>query len=197
VDEAAIAHACERFRRGNLTFARVAPNAPLPFPDYAFETVVSFQVLEHVGDAAHYLSETRRVLEPGGSLLLATPDRSLRLLPLQRPWNRWHVREYSVRSLTTLLSRFFSAVEVLTMSGRRDVIDVELRRFRKFKWLTLPATLPIVPDPLRVQLLNLQHRLRGAKRPATTRARPDFDESAFVIGPGLRPSLNLVAIARV
>jgi 2-polyprenyl-3-methyl-5-hydroxy-6-metoxy-1,4-benzoquinol methylase len=196
VDEGAIDHARQRFQRGNLTFGRIHPTAPLPFPDGAFETVVSFQVFEHVRNVAHYLSETRRVLEPGGSLLLATPDRTLRLLPLQKPWNRWHVREYSARTLTKVLSRFFSHVEVLNMSGRRDVIDIELHRFRKFKWLTLPATLPVVPDPLRVWLLNMQHRLRGVKRRPAIRQNPDFDESAFVIGPGLQPSLNLVAIAR-
>jgi len=196
VDEDAIDHARQRFQRGNLTFAHIQPTAPLPYPDRAFDTVVSFQVFEHVRSVAHYLSETRRVLEPGGTLLLATPDRSMRLFPLQKPWNRWHIREYSARMLAEVLSRFFCQVEILNMSGRRDVIDIELRRFRKFKWLTLPATLPIVPDPLRVWLLNMQHRLRGATRRPRMRHNPDFDESAFVIGPGLQPSLNLVAIAR-
>jgi 2-polyprenyl-3-methyl-5-hydroxy-6-metoxy-1,4-benzoquinol methylase len=196
VDEGAIDHARQRFQRGNLTFGRVPPTAPLPFPDGAFDTVVSFQVFEHVRNVAHYLSETRRVLEPGGTLLLATPDRSMRLFPLQKPWNRWHIREYSARTLTEVLSRFFHHVEILSMSGRRDVIDIELRRFRKFKWLTLPATLPIVPDPLRVWLLNMQHRVRGAPRRSRMQETPGFDESAFVIGPGLQPSLNLVAIAR-
>ena len=38
----------------------------------AFEMVTSFQVLEHVWDVALYLDEARRVLKPGGSLLLST-----------------------------------------------------------------------------------------------------------------------------
>ena len=38
----------------------------------AFEMVASFQVLEHVWDLAMYLGEARRVLKPGGSLLLST-----------------------------------------------------------------------------------------------------------------------------
>jgi SAM-dependent methyltransferase len=38
----------------------------------AFEMVTSFQVLEHVWDLAMYLGEARRVLKPGGSLLLST-----------------------------------------------------------------------------------------------------------------------------
>jgi len=40
--------------------------------DAAYEMVTSFQVLEHVWDVALYLGEARRVLKPGGSLLLST-----------------------------------------------------------------------------------------------------------------------------
>jgi SAM-dependent methyltransferase len=38
----------------------------------AFDMVASFQVLEHVWDLATYLGEARRVLKPGGWLLLST-----------------------------------------------------------------------------------------------------------------------------
>jgi SAM-dependent methyltransferase len=40
--------------------------------DASADLVVSFQVLEHVWDVARYLAEARRVLVPGGSLLLST-----------------------------------------------------------------------------------------------------------------------------
>jgi SAM-dependent methyltransferase len=40
--------------------------------DAAFDLVASFQVLEHVWDLATYLGEARRVLKPGGWLLLST-----------------------------------------------------------------------------------------------------------------------------
>ena len=41
-------------------------------PDGAFDAVVSFQVLEHVRDLDTYFAEARRVLRPGGRLLLST-----------------------------------------------------------------------------------------------------------------------------
>ncbi len=196
VDDAAIAHARASFLRPNLAFSRLDPPDLLPFPDQSFETVLSFQVLEHVSDVARYLSEIRRVLAPSGCLVLATPDRRRRLLPFQKPWNRWHVREYGPGALRAALSGFFPDVEIQQMSGRREVIDVELRRYRSLKWLTLPATLPVIPDRLRVWLLSVPHALRGAvRRPAAPRTF-DVDESAIAIGPGLEPSLNLVAIAR-
>jgi ubiquinone/menaquinone biosynthesis C-methylase UbiE len=46
-----------------------APAEALPFPDDAFDAVVSTMVLCTVGDVAAAIAETRRVLRPGGRLL--------------------------------------------------------------------------------------------------------------------------------
>jgi SAM-dependent methyltransferase len=51
---------------------RIAPDGTLPLPESSVDVVVSFQVLEHVADISRYLSEARRVLRPGGRLLLST-----------------------------------------------------------------------------------------------------------------------------
>lgn len=196
VAEDAIIHAREQFPGKNLNFRSIDPTTPLPYADGSFDTVLSFQVFEHVTNVDHYLSEIRRVLVPGGTLVLVTPDRSTRLLPLQRPWNRWHVKEYSADSLASTMRRTFPEVQMQLMSGRRDVIDVELRRCNKLKWLTLPFTLPFFPDPVRVALLNVVHALRGRPEAQSAPLEFDFDESVIQIGPNLRPSLNLVAVAR-
>ncbi len=45
----------------------------LPFPDCTFDGVVSFEVLEHVFNPDVVLRELRRVLKPGGTLLLTVP----------------------------------------------------------------------------------------------------------------------------
>jgi SAM-dependent methyltransferase len=44
----------------------------VPSPDGSYDLVVSTQVLEHVADPQLYLSESFRVLRPGGRLLLST-----------------------------------------------------------------------------------------------------------------------------
>lgn len=193
----AIAHAGSQYAAPNLEFLTIDPARPLPFADQSFDTVLSFQVFEHVNDTARYLAQIRRVLVPGGRLVLVTPDRATRLLPLQKPWNRWHLKEYDSASLHQVIGKYFPDAAIWHMSGRRDVIDIELRRCRKLKWLALPFTLPLLPDRLRVGLLNLVHRLRerpSSKAPAS--ALPlDFDERAITIGRDAAPSLNLVAIA--
>jgi SAM-dependent methyltransferase len=45
----------------------------IPFAANSFDTVVSTEVLEHVPDPLQAMREMRRVLKPGGSLILSTP----------------------------------------------------------------------------------------------------------------------------
>ncbi len=57
----------------------------LPFRDASLRTVIHSEVIEHVPDVPEVLAETWRVLEPGGVLVLGTPDYG-------RPL--WHVLEW-------------------------------------------------------------------------------------------------------
>lgn len=49
------------------------PGLPVPLADASCDTVLSTQVLEHVPDPAHHLREARRLLRPGGFLVLTAP----------------------------------------------------------------------------------------------------------------------------
>lgn len=48
------------------------PDGTVPMPDGSFDLVLSTQVLEHVEDPDLYLRECRRLMRPGGSLVLST-----------------------------------------------------------------------------------------------------------------------------
>ena len=50
-----------------------ADAARMPIRDSAFDTVVCLEVLEYVWEPAAALAEMRRLLKPGGTLLLSTP----------------------------------------------------------------------------------------------------------------------------
>lgn len=52
----------------------IVPDQPLPYADASFDLVVSMDVVEHVPDPRPWLAEALRVLRPGGSLFLTTPN---------------------------------------------------------------------------------------------------------------------------
>lgn len=49
--------------------------AAMGFPDGFFDTIVSIETLEHVADLENAAAEIRRVLRPGGQLLITVPNR--------------------------------------------------------------------------------------------------------------------------
>jgi len=51
----------------------IEEGAGLPFPDTSFDGVLSTQVFEHVADLEQCVAEIRRVLKPGGTLVLSVP----------------------------------------------------------------------------------------------------------------------------
>ncbi len=65
----------QRLAREGLTadVSQVA-SLPLALDDASFDVVLSYETLEHVPDPKAFVSELSRVLKPGGTLVLTTPN---------------------------------------------------------------------------------------------------------------------------
>lgn len=121
VAEAALDRA--RTRNAGLDF-RLAPiDGQLPLEDNAFDLVWASEVIEHIADTARWLSEVRRVLAPGGRLLLTTPSHG-RLRVALGGLERFseplgdHLHLYTQASLRGLLEEFgFGEVLVRAAGG--------------------------------------------------------------------------------
>jgi dolichol-phosphate mannosyltransferase len=68
-----------RYLRGRVPMLLASSLTRLPFRDGSFQQVVCSEVIEHVPRDRVNLSEFRRVLAPGGTLVLGTPDYSSRI----------------------------------------------------------------------------------------------------------------------
>jgi SAM-dependent methyltransferase len=78
-----------------LTDAAVGDLADLPYGDATFDVAICKYVFEHLARPAAVMRELRRVLEPGGHLLVQTP-------------NRWHYVAIAARLTPTRFHRWFN-----------------------------------------------------------------------------------------
>lgn len=96
---------------------RVADAAALPFDDSSFDTLFAGEIIEHVGDPLAALAEWRRVLAPGGRLILTTPNSRRLLARANRaamPVHPEHIEEFDPAGLRAVLRSAGFAVEKLT-----------------------------------------------------------------------------------
>ena len=124
IEEARKLNSCE-----NVDYIRL-DSWTLPFEDNSFDITVLFQVVEHIAlDRLEiFLQEIKRVTRDNGVVILTTPNRNIRLLPLQKPWNPFHTKEYSARELYALLSRYFPEVRIQGLFGTEAINRIERKR---------------------------------------------------------------------
>jgi ubiquinone/menaquinone biosynthesis C-methylase UbiE len=97
----AIAHARSRYAAPNLRYEEGSCTA-LPLADASIDLIVSFETIEHLWEQAEMLAEFRRVLVPGGVLVISSPNQPV-YSESGTHVNDFHVRELTRDELATLL----------------------------------------------------------------------------------------------
>jgi glycosyltransferase involved in cell wall biosynthesis/protein-L-isoaspartate O-methyltransferase len=101
----AVEHARVRYRRENLEF-RVGDCAAIPVPDASVDLVVSFETIEHHTRHEEMMREVKRVLKPGGAILISSPDKQHYSIDPGYN-NEYHVKELFKEEFTALIGRYF------------------------------------------------------------------------------------------
>lgn len=104
----AVAHARERYGRQNLQYL-VGDVAALDLPAAGFDVVVSFETIEHLADQQAMLDGIKRVLAPGGLLVISSPNKRV-YSDLAGHHNEFHVKELYFEELDELLKARFEHV---------------------------------------------------------------------------------------
>lgn len=112
------------------------------FADNSFDTIVSFQVIEHIENDRLFLQEIYRMLKPGGKAIISTPNNTHTLSR-----NPWHVREYIPQELIDLSAGIFDRVEAKGIGGNEKV------------WAYHEANRASVQKIMRFDIFDLQHKL--------------------------------------
>ncbi len=72
-----------------------------PLPDDSFDVVFTKSVIEHIENWEHFLAEIYRVLKPGGSVVVMTPNWSSQKLNFYD--DPTHIRPYTLRTIDRVL----------------------------------------------------------------------------------------------
>lgn len=149
-------------------------NRRLPFDDGAFDAAVCLEGIEHLIDPVNLFSELIRVVRPGGTVVVSTPNvlnfysrlqflftgtfyqfnpATLRDLPPDAKEDRFHISPMPYQRLR-YLADFFGA----------DVVDVRTDRYKK-KWLMpVYAACHTIGWPWRRKLFFGKHAAKWRRR---------------------------------
>lgn len=159
-------------RRGGLCASALA----LPFRDATLDALSAFDVVEHFLDEQALLGEFRRVLRPGGRLLLSVPA-------YQWAWSAFdcdagHYRRYTRRRMVELLRRTGFEVERATYAFAATLPLFAADRLRARLLRRGPES--VSASSLSAGLQRLLERLCGLDQVLLRRWQLPFGSSVFV-----------------
>ncbi len=109
ISDEAVEHANQKYASESRLEYRVGSASKIPLDDASVDVVTSFETLEHTTEHEEFLKEIKRVLVPGGLLIMSTPD----TVPykVREPINPYHVKELTTEEFEQLIQRHFSNSE--------------------------------------------------------------------------------------
>lgn len=107
-----------------------APVQSMPFPDQSFETVFSFQVIEHIppDELPEGVTELRRVIKDDGMLIVSVPS-------IQRSLSRAHFQHFTLETLQKTLAPRFTLVSAVGQERKTRFLRVISMAIENRFWL--------------------------------------------------------------
>ncbi|ADH98035.1 class I SAM-dependent methyltransferase [Salisediminibacterium selenitireducens] len=102
VDPEIIEFAHKEYYHPKMSFI-VADGRAADLPDRlgTFDTVISFETIEHVSDDRQFFHNLISLLKPGGTLVLSTPIGRGRSIPSKSPFHYFELTEEEIRQLVS------------------------------------------------------------------------------------------------
>jgi 2-polyprenyl-3-methyl-5-hydroxy-6-metoxy-1,4-benzoquinol methylase len=183
----------QKYPTGKFISMNIPPLSSLA--DNTYDVVVSFQVIEHIGNDALFLREIHRVLKPGGLALITTPNRKMSLTR-----NPWHIREYLPEELAALAARIFPNVEMKGITGNDKVMAYyeenkrSVKRITRFDILNLQYRLPASILRIPYEILNRWNR--NKLQSTDSRLVSDIRHEDYIVVDNATDALDLLLVVR-
>ncbi len=111
IDEASINHAQKKYQKENLIFKQGSCTA-IPLADHSVDVVVSFETIEHIKEHEKMFEEIKRVLVPGGLLIMSSPEKH-EYTEVPKHYNEFHVKELYYDEFEELVKKSFKNYSIL------------------------------------------------------------------------------------
>ena len=152
ISEDAVNYCRGAWQSPNLSY-RVADGTALDFADGHFDKVVSFETIEHTTEYESMLGEFYRVLKPGGTAFISTPN-----FPISSPRgyieNPYHTQEWRVDELRSILSRVFDEVTIYGQQYSRHENGAGLSAGKLTEWFFNQRVIRRLPISLKNRVSN-------------------------------------------
>ncbi|QJB32176.1 class I SAM-dependent methyltransferase [Chitinophaga oryzae] len=164
-------------------------------PDESFDTIICFQVIEHIKEDDLLLAAIKRILRPRGVAFITTPNRFATLVR-----NPFHIREYTPGEFSQKISGHFTQFDVTGVYGNEKVMAyyeanknavAKIVSFDRWDLINrMPAWLLRVPYSV---MNNINRIMLFLSVPEETNNITDAD---FFVAPPGNNCLDLYAIIR-
>lgn len=131
----AVQYAREHYEGPNIQFVQMDCQR-LAFPNAQFDLLVCFEVFEHMEDQDAFLSECLRVLRPGGTVIISTPNASTAEVHMRSigQTNPFHIGMLALGGLRSVLNRHFRSVELYGQRRRGNKLYAAIRTLDVFNF---------------------------------------------------------------
>ena len=111
ISSEAVEYAAQEYSNYNNLKFMVGSCEAVPLPDHSVDVVTSFETIEHHDKHEEMMLEIKRVLKPGGILIISSPNR-LTYSDEPNYSNPFHVKELYYDELVSLLNSQFKYIKV-------------------------------------------------------------------------------------